>query len=64
MERYFILTTRKAYILSLTLTIMPLQIFKAECSKCDKVIEGLSESAVKFNMDIHVKAKHKKEQKK
>ncbi|KKL78400.1 hypothetical protein LCGC14_2025230 [marine sediment metagenome] len=42
---------------------MGLQISKAKCPECPKVIEGLSQSAVKYNMQIHIRAKHEEKKK-
>ncbi len=35
-------------------------IFYLECVKCDLVIEGNSHSQVLYNMDVHIKAKHRR----
>ena len=32
------------------------------CGKCKKVIKGSTESQVKYNLDIHTRAKHKNNQ--
>ena len=33
--------------------------FTKECPECKKEIVGYSESQVEYNLDIHIKAKHK-----
>jgi uncharacterized protein with PIN domain len=36
--------------------------FRERCPFCEKVVEGTSESQVKYNLEIHIRAKHPEEQ--
>ncbi|MHA1343364.1 MAG: hypothetical protein ACTSQG_05225 [Promethearchaeota archaeon] len=35
-----------------------IEVFIKNCPKCDKPIEGYSESQVEYNLNIHMMAKH------
>lgn len=32
--------------------------YSEECNLCDKIIKGLSENQVRYNMEVHKKQKH------
>lgn len=34
--------------------------YSEKCPYCDKDIKGFSESQVKYNLEVHIKQKHKK----
>ncbi len=36
-----------------------IEVFIKDCPRCNKSIEGYSESQVEYNLKIHINAKHK-----
>ncbi len=38
----------------------PQKIYYVECTKCPLVVEGTSTSQVLYNLDVHIKAKHRR----